>query len=239
MCALGVLAAGSTGHTWHAVAHTSAAPLAFDPAKIRIAADSYDVVLVQGGQEARVGTEVFDMHKDGPRFVLDEKIAAVAMGLEGTLTVTFGANLEPLERHDHGSIQGMPFDSKITVKDGRVTGTLISPSTELKPLAVNAPFGNDGILEEEALEVLLLSLPLSTGLTGTVQVFDDETGKPATTTVTVEGKETMQVPAGKFEVFKIRVQSTEATMVYVSTTAPARIICVKEGGQPVELRLRR
>jgi len=209
----------------------------FDAARLSVGTDTFEVSLSQNGQRMRVGLQVNELKKDGARFVLTQKVAAVAFGLEGTLSVWFGPGLEPLERVDHGSMQGAAFSGAVSVKNGRVTGTIQSPAATITTAQVDAVAAADLMLEEGVLFALLPTVDLVEGQKGTFSVIDDQSGKVIPYVISVEGKESIEVPAGRFDVFRVRAQAKEATMIYVSATAPHRVVRINPGTSPIELRL--
>lgn len=216
-----------------------ASPLTFDPSKIRIAADSFEVYLGQLGQTMRAGTERVEVSKEGPRFIFSESIAAQMIGVTRAVRIVIGAGLEPIELTSHGSFQGAVMGDSVTVRDGKATGSMQQPSGPgtFKTTSVDATVTAQTLFDEDLLIALLPTAELTEGAKASLTVVDGASGKAVPMEVTVEGTETITVPAGKFDVVRVRAKSTDVMVAYVSTTAPRRVVRVNYLDAGIEIRL--
>ena len=215
------------------------APITFDPGKIRFGVDSFAVVLAQLGQNMPAGTEVVNVHKDGTKVVFEVAITATAIGMMGTMTIESGGAMEPLRLLNRGSFQGMSFGDSVTVQNGRATGTSQTPTGPgtVATSKVDAPVTAGLLLDRDLLIALLPTAELSVGMTASLTTLDERTGTFVPLTLTVEGTETITVPAGRFDVVRVQAKSNESMVAYVSTTAPRRVVRANYPDAGIELRL--
>ena len=72
----------------------------------------------------------------------------------------------------------------------------------------------------------------------TVPVFLSGKGYVQSLTLTVKGTETMTVPAGTFEVYRVDLSGGQAPVaMYVTTATPRRLVKVAPQGAPIEFVL--
>jgi hypothetical protein len=234
---IGALATGAVRPT--PVAPARVAPITFDPSKIRLAQDSFAVVVTQLGQSMPAGTEVVTVHKDGTKLLFDEAISAAAIGLTGTLTIASGAGMEPLGLISHATLQGLSLTDSVTVQNGRATGSTQSPSGPgtVKTAKVDASVAAGLLLDKDLLIALLPTAELSEGMTASLSMLDEQSGTIVPLTLTVEGTETITVPAGRFDAVRVHAKSTEDMVAYVSIAAPRRVVRINYSDAGIELRL--
>ena len=95
-----------------------------------------------------------------------------------------------------------------------------------------------GTYDANAVNVLIPALPLATGKSFAMSVFSSGDGSAKVLSVDVASAETVTVPAGTFQTFKVRVSGGEAPFVlYVSSDTPRRIVKLEIVGAPVVFEL--
>jgi hypothetical protein len=222
-----------------AVRPTLVAPITFDPSKIRLASDSFAAVLTQLGQSMPAGTGLMNVHKDGTKLVFEETISAAPIGLAGTMRSESGAGIEPLSLISHQTFQGVSWMDSVTVQNGRATGIVQTPTGPgtVNTSKVDASVAPGLLLDKDLLIALLPTAELSEGSTASLSTLDEKSGAIIPLTLTVEGTETITVPAGRFDVIRVRAKSDETMIVYVSTGAPRRVVRLNYTEAGIELRL--
>jgi hypothetical protein len=79
---------------------------------------------------------------------------------------------------------------------------------------------------------------LAEGASFSATVFDASEGSLKPYTIRVDGMETITVPAGSFEVFKVVVTGGPfPTAMYVTQAVPRRIVRIEIVGQPFVMEL--
>jgi hypothetical protein len=206
----------------------------FDPAKLVESTDSYQAFA--GGQV--LGSSTIALSREGTnyRYVTDLLIQGGAMH-QHTETVFNGITLMPISQAVKYSIQGKtPLTTNISVADGRAKGRAQDPGpTGVVRTTVDLEVP-PGTVDDEASAALILTLPLAEGYVKSFTSLGISPSEIRANTVMVQGKETVTVPAGTFETYRVLVHSKEDATMYVTTTAPRRTVMVRVGNG-VELRL--
>ena len=83
---------------------------------------------------------------------------------------------------------------------------------------------------------MLPSLPLDSLRSFSFRTFASP-GEVQVTRVRVEGIDTVSVPAGRFVVHRLVVMARDTSRVFVSTSAPRRVVLVRLGDGSQEMRL--
>ena len=122
------------------------------------------------------------------------------------------ATLQPLRR----TVQQGPVSMDLAFKDGKVTGTVAMGGP---PKPVDAAAGGPLYADGSAAWDSLARLPLADGYSAVFRNFDVQKQRPQLKRLAVAGTEELQVPAGKFQTWKLEVTSAEgepgATTVWV------------------------
>lgn len=204
----------------------TAADLEFDASEVGPRRLVYGIE-VQGNSVAEVVTE---WKREGPQFVIvSDQTVPMAIHQE---TRFEASTFAPTQLK--ASMGALP-EIQIDVREGRATGTGLDPQTQ-QTRDIDA------------------EVAAGTGLEGMVDVaiavtdFDDVgeftfrtlsgTGDVTATNVSVEGEETVTVPAGEFETYRLGVTSEQVTMtVWVTQTHPHIVVKREIAGQPVQIVL--
>lgn len=217
----------------------AAAAFTLQPSKVQLTSDVYDVFMTHEGRRMRVGSSIISVLKDGPNYRMLDQSSAVALGVEGTSASVFSvATGSGVSSISQGTWQGQPFESAVHVAKGRVTGTLVTPDElgGMRTVKVDAAAPEFLILDEEVLMALLPTVDLAEGMKAEFPVLDYVTGNIRPLRITVGKPETVTVPAGKFEAFRVRAHSRHTGVLHVTVASPRRVVKVVYEGI-VELRL--
>lgn len=210
------------------------APLPLDVARLEARRDSF-VVRVRGNPLGYT-VQTSERVGDGWRFLGDLLIAGGLVRQSDTLTTD--ARLAPRTFVQNATQQGQALATHLTYADGRVTGTGARPTpTGVQPVTVNSPVPA-GTLDENAIVTAIAALPWAAGTSHVVNAFS--VGKNAVTpiTLTATGPESVTVPAGTFQTFRVEQSGGEQPVTYYVTAAsPYRVVRVVLGGAQLELQL--
>lgn len=214
-------------------ATASANTTGFDPAKLVEGTDSYQAF----ANGLALGTATTTLSRDGMnyRYVTDLVVQGGAMH-QHTEGLFNAVTLMPISQTVKYSIQGTPLTTNIAVADGRATGRAQDPGPmgvvrSNVDLAVPA-----GTVDDQASAALILTLPLAEGYAKSFTSLATTPSEIRANTAIVQGRETVTVPAGTFETFRILVHAKEDATMYVTTATPRRIVMVQVGNG-IELRL--
>jgi dienelactone hydrolase len=161
---------------------------------------NFQASIAAGGQTIplTVMTEVKD---DGGMWVVTET-AKLPMGEITDRTVIEKGSLVTVKR----DINQGPLVVNLEFKDQKASGTM-SMNGQSRP--VNADLGGVLFADGAGSHLVMASLPLAAGYTTTFRNFDIQTQKVKLMQLKVVGAESVTVPAGTFEAFKLDVSSTE------------------------------
>ncbi|MDH3458690.1 MAG: insulinase family protein, partial [Gemmatimonadota bacterium] len=169
-----------------------------------------------------------------------EDMSIAAFGMTQNLELTL--DLEPLEM---GMVQqtvefrGQVAETHLQYGAGRVKGTAQSPEPTgtIKTLEIDTTLV-EGTVDDNTLTMLIPALPLAEGAAFTVNVFESSEGSAKPYTLTVLGTESVTVPAGTFDTFKVESSGGAQPFVfYVTRETPRRLVKIEIVGQPVSFEL--
>lgn len=176
-----------------------------------------------GGQELDVTSEVEVSRatREGRPVWRIEARSSSPMGRAVDVSELDAASLAPLTRR----IEQGPVRVALDYADGGVTGTLGLPTGEVP---VDIPLEAPVMGSDTALELTLAALPLESGYGTTLRTFDVQTQKMRVWRVEVLGQETIEVPAGSFEAWEVRLlpidgEGGETTLWISSGGAPRTV----------------
>jgi zinc protease len=152
--------------------------------------------------------------------------------------VVFGTDLKPVSVKSSGTMGPMAMSSDLAYAGGRVKGTSVTPSQAgPKTVAVDTALAA-GVLDNNMIDALIPGLRWAPNAKFSVNAFDGGSGAIQQLTLSVAGTESVTVPAGTFQAYRVEMTGgqTPVTM-YVTTAAPHRLVKLAPGGQPVEIVL--
>jgi hypothetical protein len=216
-----------------ASAVASSALPGFNASRIVAHRDSFAVAV--GGQV--VGYSVMALTREAGTFhvVTDNVLPPIVSQSEN---VVFNATtLSPLSYASNGTVQGMTVNSNVTITNGHAMGETQTPGPGgVKSTNIDMAISPDAI-SDDAVPFLVPALDLTDTYTVSFKTFDATPGEIVPTVVKVTGRETVTVPAGTFESFRVEVQQKTTSTLYVTVAMPHRLVLAKVQGGQVELRL--
>jgi hypothetical protein len=215
-------------------APATAAPLPLDVARLVARRDSF--VVRVGGNPLGYSVDAAERTGDGWTFRGDASIAGGMVKQSSTLTTD--ARLTPRKLSQSGAVQGQAAAADVTFANGRATGTASRPSPQgVQPVTVDAAVPA-GAVDQNGLLAVVTALPWAAGTTRTVSAFSSGRNAVTPLTLTVSGTESVTVPAGTFQTYRVDQTGGEApTSYFVTTAAPYRVVRVLTQGGQVELVL--
>ena len=210
-----------------------ATALALDLARLTARRDSF-VVRIQGNA---LGQSVYAVEKDGAGWTVREATSIAGGVIQQSTTLRTDASLAPRLLEQRGKVQGQDTKADVTFADGRAKGAAVAPSpTGLKPVTVDVATPA-GTLDDNALAIALPLLRWAPGAKHVVSAFSAGKGTVSPLTLTVVGTESVTVPAGTFEAYRVEQSGGDQPVVYfIATAAPNRLVKMVVAGQ-VELVL--
>ena len=213
-----------------------AAPVSLDPAQFASHTDS-SRVLFQGNP---VGTSVATVRRTGDSLVYTEQSSLGAGAFQQTVTLVLDPADGSSRRLDRVTIQqGQRSETHLTYTGGRVKGRSATP----QPDGTTKPFDIDtvlppGTIDEDAVAFSVPAFPLEPGKSFAVNFFSPSEGTVKLLTFKVGAQENVVVPAGTFQAYHIAVTGSRVPFVmYVSGTAPRRVVKTEYVGQPLVVEL--
>jgi dipeptidyl aminopeptidase/acylaminoacyl peptidase len=161
---------------------------------------SYSGKIEAGGQTIPLSTTQ-TIEEQGGNWVVTGT-AKMPMGDTVDITTLDKATLVPRKR----SIKQGPAAIELTFADGKATGT-VAMGGEPKPLSVD--LGGDLFADGVGANEAIASLPLAPGFSTTYRNFDVRQQKVQMKQARVTGAESVTVPAGTFEAWKVEIASAE------------------------------
>jgi len=139
-----------------------------------------------------------------------------------------------------GQMQGRETSIEVTVSGGRATGkatTPAPPAGDLTTTDIDLTLP-PGALDDNVLTAVAGAFRWAPGATWTVPVFASGQGEMRQVTVTVTGTESVTVPAGTFEAYRVELTGGSSPVtIFVTTAAPHHVVKIAPAGQPVEFVL--
>ncbi|HEX9611070.1 MAG TPA: insulinase family protein [Gemmatimonadales bacterium] len=209
-------------------------PVAFDPSQLVARTDSFQAFF----QENPFGYKVSAVRATPDSVVLAEH-TALGGAIEQRTTVVLGADLTMRRADQQGRTQGQATEIHLVYADGRVKGRAVTPQQGGPPRTVDvdttvAP----GTIDDNALDFLVVALPLAEGKSFNLNVFSSGEGVSKVVTVKVAGVENVTVPAGTFAAYRLEVAGMQVPVVmHVSTDSPRRLLRVAPVGFPLVFQL--
>lgn len=195
--------------------------------------DSF-VVMVQGNalgfqrtavEKTETGFRVVDDVQIGP---IMNQHTEIELAADGALRAT----------RQTGQVRGQQTTIEIAYTDGRARGSATTPSIAgLKAVAIDTTIAA-GAIDDNLITALLPAMAWAPAATFTLPVFLSGKGYVQSITLTATSTETLTVPAGTFEVYRVEMAGGQAPVaMYVTTAVPHRLVKVAPQGAPLEFVL--
>ncbi len=151
--------------------------------------------------------------------------ASSPMG-EGRDRILLGATLQPITRT---ATQG-PVEMEVTYSAAAISGSVAMGPQEMP---INVELEAPVWASDEGLRATLMALPLTTDTAVTYRTFDLQSQKVRVWSLEVAGEETVEVPAGTYDCFKLAIEALDdmggGQTVWLAQDAP--YVTVKATGQ--------
>ena len=153
-------------------------------------------------------------------WVVEEKVES-AMGNGSDRTLLDPKTLLPLRR----TMEQGPARIELAFADTSVKGNVKMAGQEIP---INAKIARRVLTEGAPLNQALRTLPLASGYTSTLSTFDHLSGSAKDYKVTVKAAEQVEVPAGKFDAFRVELAPADGSpggsTVWIESAATRRVI---------------
>jgi len=192
--------------------------------------------LVQGNV---AGSQVYSIDVAGDSIVYSEVTTIAMAGLQQRSTVVLNPDLTMRRSDQTGTVQGQQTTTHLDYSGGRVKGSAMAPQPSGTPKSFTIDTAlAAGTIDDNALQLALLALPLERGKMFNLNVFSSGEGTTKIVNVKVAGVEQVQVPAGTFPAFRLELSGMQLPVVmYVSQQGPRRLIRIAPTGAPVVFEL--
>jgi hypothetical protein len=215
---------------------SGAGAVVFDVAQLTPRRDSLQI-LIQGNP---MGAQTMEITHEAGAIVVVERTTIPLMGMNQETRVAMDAGTLAFTAVDQtGQIGPQAAETHIVVTDGRTTGRAQRPQPGGQPrVAEIDTVLPAGTIEANQLTTVVPALALAEGASFSVTVFDASEGSLKPYAIRVDGTETVTVPAGSFDVFKVVVTGGPfPTAMYVTQTTPRRLVRIEIIGQPFVMEL--
>lgn len=205
--------------------------LDIDRARITASSDSF-AVLVQG---QNFGYQVSSLERDGDGWLYKER-SQLATVIQQNTEVRFGADLAMRSVGQSGRFQGAELRLNVRYSNGKVTGEGVTPGAGgMQPVAYTDVEVPAGTIDDNAIQGLLPFFKWAPGVTVNVSVLASGKGTVRVNSYQVVAEETITVPMGTVETYKVSFTGGEAPGMFWIEKAPAhRVMKFGPVGQPVE-----
>jgi len=213
----------------------TAAAVVFDRTLLVGRRDSLQA-LVQGNV---AGSQVYNIDVAADSIVYTEATTIAMAGLQQRSTVVLNADLTMRRSDQTGTVQGQQTTTHLDYSGGRVKGSAMAPQASGTPKSFTIDTAlAAGTIDDNALQLALLALPLERGKMFNLNVFSSGDGTTKVVNVKVAAVEQVQVPAGTFPAFRLELSGMQLPVVmHVSQQAPRRLIRIAPTGAPVVFEL--
>jgi zinc protease len=198
--------------------------------------DSF-AVMFQGNP---VGYQVATLERDGEGWIYRER-SQLATVVQQQTTVHFTGDLQMVATSQIGKFQGRDMRLDIRYADGKATGTGSTPGPQgLQPVNYSAVDAPTGTVDDNLVQGILPYLKWAPGAQIALQVLATGKGAIEQRTYRVAGEETLTLPIGQVETFRVSSSGGEQAGTYwIEKAAPHRVMKFGPAGAPIEfLRVR-
>lgn len=193
--------------------------------------DSF-AIRIQGNQLGWSATTVEDT-PEGKRLTERTNIGGF---VEQQTTVDIAKDGAMLKVRQSGKTQGQPTSIELDYGAGRVKGTANTLAADgPKSIAVDTAV-LAGTIDDNAIQGLLPALPWTASSNWSFNVFSGGQNESRIVTLKVIGTETVTLPGGPTEAFKVEMSGGwQGAMFWVTTAAPHRLVKISIANTPVEI----
>lgn len=205
--------------------------LELDPARITATSDSF-AVLVQG---QAFGYQVASMERDGDGWIYRER-SQLATVIQQSTEVRFGADLSMRSVSQNGRFQGQEMRLAVTYAGGKASGEGLTPGPQgMQPVKYDGVDVPPGTVDDNVIQGLLPYFTWTAGAKIDVSVLASGKGVVQVNSYQVVGEETITIPLGTVETWKVSYTGGEQPGTFwIEKAAPHRVMKFGPATQPVE-----
>ncbi|MEX1050886.1 MAG: insulinase family protein, partial [Gemmatimonadales bacterium] len=220
------------------LAPSAATDLNVDAARMHTGRDSLNVTF----QGQAIGAMISETTVDEETVRYSTTLMIPMMGMNaGNAGVLQRATFRPVETTSRLAMGG----------GAAVEGTLRFDGMRVHGQAMGAPAGPGAppalrdvdttfalaLYDSDQIAATLTALPLAVGTSYTFPTFGADHATISTYTARVERRESVTVPAGTFDVWRVGVAGEEASTVWITADAPHRLVRMELASQPIAFEL--
>lgn len=205
--------------------------LDLDLARLAPAADSF-AVLVQGNN---FGYQLASLERDGDGWIYRER-TQLATIIQQQTEVRFAADLTMRNTVQSGKFQGQDLRLSVGYVDGKASGEGVTPGAAgMTPVSFANVEVPAGTLDDNLVQGLLPFFKWAPGVKVQVSVLLSGKGMVQVRSFEVAGEETVNVPLGAIETYRVTMSGGDQPGTFWIEKAPAhRVIKFGPASQPVE-----
>lgn len=195
--------------------------------------DSF-VVMVQGNPMGFQRSSL-ERTETGFRLIDDVQIGPI---MTQHTEVEFGPDGAMRSTRQNGTVRGQDMKIELDYALGRAKGTATAPTmTGMQSTAIDTTI-DAGAVDDNLITTVVPAITWAPGAKFALPVFLSGKGHGQSLTLAVAGIDSVTVPAGTFETYRIEVTGGQAPVVmYVSTVQPYRLVRIAPRGAPLEFVL--
>ena len=207
-----------------------------DASRLSAGVDSF-TIFVQGKER---GWQRLAREKDGAGWRVRDAVTIGAMVTQESV-IRLGSDLREIELRQEGTMRGTPMrislDFSSSASGTRVLGTADTPTHPSGTLAIDTVV-TLGAVDDNAITPLLSAVSWREGREIAFPVIASGKGTLSIYHVRVAGSDTVSVPAGHFETWRLELSAGETSIVaHVTRSAPFRIVRMQPQGAPFDIQL--
>lgn len=203
----------------------------FQPGRLVPRTDSFTVILQ--GRVVGVVRESIERTAAGYRLTSLQQVP----GMSQVTEVEFSRTLAMRSVKQSGQVRGAEMRIDVVYAGGRAKGSATTPGQRgLTTIAVDT-VAPPGVVDDNALQSLLPTLPLGAGKSFTVDVFASGKGYAAPVTIAVTGADSVIVPAGTFDAWRLEVTGGPVPVTFWVSKAAPRVVKMGIAGAPMSFEL--
>ena len=210
-----------------------AATLDLDLSKLKAGTDSF-TIFVQGNP---FGYQTSKLDKSANGWTYSEH-TSIATFVQLNTVVTFTDALVPMKATQSGKQGPMEVKIDVTYADGRAKGsaTAPQPTGTAKEIAVDAAVP-PGTIDDNMISIVMPTLKWKSGSSFKIAIFQSSKNAVTVATVSVTGEESVKVPAGTFDAWKVDIAGLDAPItVWIEKAGEHRMLKQVLVGTPVEIQ---
>ena len=210
-----------------------AATLDLDLSKLKAGTDSF-TIFVQGNP---FGYQTSKLDKSANGWTYSEH-TSIATFVQLNTVVTFSDALVPMKATQSGKQGPMDVKIDVTYADGHAKGSATSPQPNgtAKVIAVDAAVPA-GTIDDNMISIVMPTLKWKSGSSFKIAIFQSSKNAVTVATVSVTGEESVKVPAGTFDAWKVDIAGLDAPItVWIEKAGEHRMLKQVLVGTPVEIQ---